>query len=128
MQCPSEERQHGNPDAMTHLLAVVMVVDNIDGPPLPGAWFTPVAAAGFVAVGAVHRIVDPDDLMETATEIAQKAAVLAPMSVAAMKEIVREAPDQARIEELVRSCAFSADVVEGLSAMREKRSPVFNGK
>lgn len=78
--------------------------------------------------GAVHRIVESGNLMQVAGEMAAKAAVLAPLSVAAMKEIVREAPDQDRIEALVRQCAFSDDVVEGLSAMREKRSATFNGK
>ncbi|MEL7153906.1 MAG: enoyl-CoA hydratase-related protein [Pseudomonadota bacterium] len=85
-------------------------------------------AEDFVATGAVHRIVAADDLMPTAMEMAQSAARLSPLSVASMKEIVREAPDQARIEALVRQCAFSEDVVEGLAAMREKRSPVFSGK
>lgn len=85
-------------------------------------------AEDLVAQGAIHRIVPSEDLMTVANEMAAKAAVLAPKSVAAMKEIVREAPDPERIEALVRQCAFSEDVIEGLSAMREKRSPVFHGK
>ena len=85
-------------------------------------------AEDLTANGAIHQIVPRAELMRVAGEMAQKAAVLAPLSVAAMKEIVRENPDQDRIEVLVRQCAFSDDVVEGLSAMREKRSPVFSGK
>ncbi|MEM7190222.1 MAG: enoyl-CoA hydratase-related protein [Pseudomonadota bacterium] len=81
-------------------------------------------ADDLVASGFVREIVD-GDLMAKAHEMAEKAALLAPLSVAAMKEIVREGPDQARIEDLVRACAYSEDVVEGLSAMREKRTPVF---
>ncbi|MEM7213885.1 MAG: enoyl-CoA hydratase-related protein, partial [Pseudomonadota bacterium] len=81
-------------------------------------------ADDLVASGFVREIVD-GDLMTKAHEMAEKAALLAPLSVAAMKEIVREGPDQARIEDLVKACAYSEDVVEGLSAMREKRKPVF---
>lgn len=85
-------------------------------------------AEELVSRGFVHRIVPGPELMQTAREMAEKAAVLAPFSVAAMKEIVRETPDSTRVEELVKRCAYSEDVVEGLAAMREKRSPSFRGK
>ena len=75
--------------------------------------------------GFIHQIVD--DPGAVANEMAQRAAGLAPLSVAAMKEIVRESPAADRVEELVRKCAFSDDVIEGLSAMREKRVPTFKG-
>lgn len=78
--------------------------------------------------GFIHRIVTPDALMATAREMADRAAVLAPLSVAGTKEIVREGPDAARIEDLVRACAYSEDVREGLAAMREKRPPTFSGR
>ncbi len=45
-----------------------------------------------------------------------------------MKELVREEPSQDRVDALVRACAFSEDVTEGLSAMREKRMPMFKGR
>ena len=83
-------------------------------------------AEDLVANGFIDRITD--DLPGAAAELADRAAALAPMAVAAMKEIVREGPDQARIEELVKACAFSDDVQEGLTAMREKRTPVFRGR
>ncbi len=63
--------------------------------------------------------------MEAARALADRAAALAPLAVAGMKEMIREAPDAARIDELVRRCAFSEDVVEGLAAMREKRQATF---
>ncbi|MEM9477998.1 MAG: enoyl-CoA hydratase/isomerase family protein [Pseudomonadota bacterium] len=69
-----------------------------------------------------------EDVPGAAQEIAARAAALAPKAVAAMKEIVREAPDPARIDALVRGCAYSEDVAEGLSAMREKRQPVFKNR
>jgi enoyl-CoA hydratase/carnithine racemase len=67
------------------------------------------------------------DVMAAARNLAENAATLAPLAVAAMKEIIHEGPDQPRIEALVEGCAFSEDVVEGLAAMREKRTPMFKG-
>ena len=83
-------------------------------------------AEDLVPSGAV-RIVERDALMTEARSMAEGAAALAPLSVAGTKEIVREGPDPARIEDLVRRCAFSDDVKEGLAAMREKRTPSFKG-
>lgn len=71
------------------------------------------------------RIVEPGGLMAAAREVADRAARLAPLAVAGMKEMVREAPGSERIEALIRECAFSDDVREGLSALREKRPPAF---
>ena len=82
-------------------------------------------AEELVATGFVLRIVEPPALMDAARELGQRAAMLAPLAVAGMKEMIREAPDPARVDELVRRCAFSEDVVEGLTALREKRQPAF---
>lgn len=82
-------------------------------------------AEELAATGFVLRIVEPAGLMTAAHELADRAAALAPLAVAGMKEMIRETPDAARIDEMVRRCAFSDDVLEGLAAMREKRSPAF---
>ena len=82
-------------------------------------------AEELAATGFIGRIVPPDALLPAAREIASHVAALAPLAVAGMKEIVREAPERARIDELVRRCAYSEDVAEGLAAMREKRPATF---
>lgn len=84
-------------------------------------------AEDLLATGFIREIVT-GDLMAAANGMATRAAALSPLAVAAMKEIAREAPDDARIGELVRACAYSDDVFEGLSAMRERRKPVFKGR
>ena len=84
-------------------------------------------AEDLVPTGFIREIV-AGDLMARAREMAENAAQLSPLAVAAMKEIAREVPSHDRIEELVRACAFSDDVREGLAAMREKRRPVFRGR
>lgn len=84
-------------------------------------------ADDLVSTGFVREIVT-GDLMVRATEIAGRTATLSPLAVAAMKEISREFPGLDRIDELVRACAYSSDVLEGLAAMRERRPPVFKGR
>ena len=84
-------------------------------------------AEDLVTTGFIREIVK-GDIAARAVEMAEKAAALSPMAVAAMKEIAREAPDRDRIEDLVRACAYSEDVLEGLAAMREKRPSVFKGR
>lgn len=75
--------------------------------------------------GFVLRLVEPSALAEAAREAAARAAALAPFAVAGMKEMMREAPDPDRIEQIIRRCAYSDDMAEGLSALREKRAAVF---
>jgi enoyl-CoA hydratase/carnithine racemase len=75
--------------------------------------------------GFVLDIVQPHALMQAARGIADRAAVLAPFAVAGMKEMMREAPCPDRIDELVRRCAGSEDMKEGLAALRERRAAVF---
>jgi enoyl-CoA hydratase len=83
------------------------------------------AAEELTATGFVRRIVHRAALMEAARELAARAAALAPLAVSGMKEMIREAPDRARVDELVRRCAYSQDVVEGLAALRDKRQATF---
>jgi enoyl-CoA hydratase/carnithine racemase len=82
-------------------------------------------AEELAATGFVQRIVAPGELMEAARALAGRAGALAPLAVAGMKEMIREAPDAARIDELVRRCAYSEDIAEGLAALRDKRQAAF---
>ncbi len=78
--------------------------------------------------GFIHAIVDAETLADRALEIAQRVALLAPLAVAGMKELVREAPDDAAVTAAMHRCAHSEDVREGLAAIREKRAAKFSGR
>lgn len=82
-------------------------------------------AEDLLPTGFVLGIVEPAALMESARALADGVAGLAPLAVAGMKEMIREAPGAARVADLVRRCAASDDVTEGLAALRDKRAPVF---
>lgn len=88
--------------------------------------------------GIVNRVVESDQLLETARELAQQIAQSAPLAVAALKEICRTTSELS-VEEgyrHIRSGALkhypavlhSADALEGPQAFAEKRDPVWQGK
>lgn len=85
-------------------------------------------AEDLVPSGFISRIVEGGDLMSSALDMASSIAAMSPLAMAGMKEILRESPSAGRIDEITRKCAFSEDVVEGLAAMRERRTPVFKGQ
>jgi hypothetical protein len=78
--------------------------------------------------GFIQAITDPAELAVEALTIAKRVALLAPLAVAGMKQLVREAPDDAAMTEAIHGCAHSEDVREGLAAMREKRVAKFSGR
>jgi enoyl-CoA hydratase/carnithine racemase len=78
--------------------------------------------------GFIRAIADPAGLQGLALDLAGRIAGLAPLAVAGMKELVREAPDKAAVTEAMRRCAESEDVNEGLAAMRARRKPEFKGR
>jgi len=78
--------------------------------------------------GFIRAILAPEALQEAALEAARRAARLAPLAVAGMKQLVREEAGEEAVRAAIERCAHSQDVAEGLAAMREKRPPVFTGR
>jgi enoyl-CoA hydratase/carnithine racemase len=78
--------------------------------------------------GFIRAILAPEALQEAALEVARRAARLAPLAVAGMKQLVREEADEEAVRAAIERCAHSEDVAEGLAAMRERRTPVFTGR
>ena len=84
--------------------------------------------------GLVNRLTPPGGALEGALALAERIAANAPLSVAASKRIVAEAPfwpsDEvwARQKPLVDAVVGSRDALEGARAFAEKRTPVWGGE
>jgi enoyl-CoA hydratase len=91
-------------------------------------------AAEAKEMGLINRVVPEAELESAVRAICAMIADNAPLTMAAVKGIIRElgkppgAFDRARCDALAAGCFASADYVEGRRAFMEKRKPVFAGK
>jgi crotonobetainyl-CoA hydratase len=86
--------------------------------------------------GIVNQVTSTENLMTAARELATKICAAAPLSVAAVLELVRDLEDVStddampilRSNETYQAAINSQDAKEGADAYAEKRSPKWQGK
>ena len=94
----------------------------------------PMTAERAHEVGLVNELVEPDQALPRALELAARIAVNAPLAVATSRKVLLETfamPDTDAFERSmnsVRSLMGSEDYKEGLDAFVEKRPPVWKGR
>jgi len=88
-------------------------------------------AAEVERAGLINRVVPDADIDRTVRELAETIAGNAPLTIQAVKRIMRELrserPDVDACDALVKKCFESADYREGRTAFMEKRKPEFRG-
>jgi enoyl-CoA hydratase/carnithine racemase len=88
-------------------------------------------AAQLLAIGYLHRVVEPERLGAEAKALASHLAGLAPLAVRAMKRLLGAIAagtlDREDAIRMLQACAGSQDLKEGLAARREGRAARFGG-
>jgi len=83
------------------------------------------------AIGLVNHIVEPEELLNRAQELAEQIAANAPLTIQVTKESIRRVVLHRRPpkdEELILKCYMSDDFKEGVNAFLEKRKPQWQGR
>ena len=85
-------------------------------------------------LGVVQKVCKPEELVDSALELAHLIATKAPRSIAAGKKVFNGfrsnmfAAGMMLEENLCRYAARSEDCAEGMRALKEKRKPIFKNK
>jgi enoyl-CoA hydratase/carnithine racemase len=89
-------------------------------------------AEAMLDIGFLDHLLLPSQLQEETDRLARHIAELAPLAVKSMKKILLQvASGEAEVgaaAALSAQCAESEDLKEGLAALKEKRSPRFQGR
>lgn len=94
----------------------------------------PITADRALAMGLVNRVVDPDQVLPTAIDLAERVAKGAPVALEKTKEVMvrsngRPLEEAFLIEtQCTKENAATDDAKEGARAFMEKRAPVFRGR
>ncbi|MFK8050991.1 MAG: enoyl-CoA hydratase/isomerase family protein [Halioglobus sp.] len=88
-------------------------------------------AQAMLEIGFLDHLVEAQQLERHTASLADNLAAMAPLAVRAMKDILQQAAtgeiDMDSAKALSRQCQESTDLVEGFTAQREKRTPIFTG-
>jgi len=93
----------------------------------------PIPAARMYEVGAIGRLVEPDELNAAADAVIEQIVGNAPLALRAIKALLNRAMtfrddiEHDDIDEMVKAARGSNDSREGIKARLEKRKPVFKG-
>jgi enoyl-CoA hydratase/carnithine racemase len=85
-------------------------------------------------VGLVNRVVSSEQLLQNATEMAQRICQNSPLAIRAVKELLLKSKDMNRTDamsltdQVMHNLLGSGDIMEGFVAFVEKRKPVWKVK
>lgn len=94
----------------------------------------PITAQRAYEVGLINKVVPPGQHLEAALDYAVKLAANAPLVLSQLKRFIGETLPKGPSERAgiarcqVDDVTFSQDIIEGLTAFKAKRAPIFQGK